>query len=346
MRFLLFSLTFFWVTFTAKAQTPFFPQYNVEAEKWSFIDTSGKTVLELSLTQIEDLRPFYDGLAAAQDETTHLWGFIDTKGKWLIKPQYAKAHDFTDGYAIVVNPCEANCNTNTDGLLSSDISYIIDKTGKTVFTDKSQEADPKNRFFLDKNLGNGLFRTIMGYGVSDMKNVIDLKGNFLCATYSVFGFGDIEFEPDLKAYKCKNIYYDLTGKKVLDLSKYTFVNAFSEGLAWVNEEQETIDESITWNILVDLKGKEIHRFKNSEIGYPEPVENGSFLYTDAEGATMRYILKDKKIVKYETPETEELSGLTVGKKDKNGIRYIYSMDEVPRLVGFINGSGETYFTNP
>ncbi|MGZ5302667.1 MAG: WG repeat-containing protein, partial [Bacteroidia bacterium] len=322
MRFLLFSLTLFLVNLNAKAQTPFFPQYNVETEKWSYIDTSGNAILAITLANIDDLHPFSDGLAAALDGSTQLWGFINTSGNWVIQPKYAAAQDFLDSYAIVRKPCEADCNTSTEGVLSSDISYVIDTKGNVVLTDKSQHADSQTRFFLDKNLGEGLFRIIFGYGENDMKNVVNLKGELLCKTYSIFTAGEIEYEADLKAFKCQNIFYNSKGAKVLDLSKYSFVNPFSEGYAWVSQEQEINGEPVTMNILIDLKGKEILRFNNNKVSYPQPVENGAFIHSDAENNTYRFILTEKRSVPYTAPESEENSGLVTGKKEKNGLRYI------------------------
>jgi hypothetical protein len=154
----------------------------------------------------------------------------------------------------------------------------------------------------------------------------------------------------MKAFKCQNIYYNTSGAKVLDLSKYGFVNSFSDGLAWVSKDEENKDgEIVTWNILVDTKGKEVYRFKSDEIAFPEKVENESFLYSDAEDNKFRYILAEKRsepIVVDENNGEEEISGLTIGDKEKSGIRYIYSQDESPRIVGFINAAGEVFYKRP
>lgn len=42
-----------------------------------------------------------DGLAIARDASNNKVGFIDGRGNWIVKPQYADAQPFRDGYAVV-----------------------------------------------------------------------------------------------------------------------------------------------------------------------------------------------------------------------------------------------------
>lgn len=44
---------------------------------------------------------FHDGVCKAFDPDSRLYGYIDVYGNWVIEPQYEKATDFSDGYAVV-----------------------------------------------------------------------------------------------------------------------------------------------------------------------------------------------------------------------------------------------------
>lgn len=334
------------INFSIKAQQPYFPQRNTETSAWEYLDVSGEVVLKIDLLNIEDLRPFSDSLACAQDETTHLWGYINTFGKWQIKPIHETAADFLDGYAIVTNKCKSGCNKSKDGLLNDYIGSVIDKKGLIVFIDKSQSKIPNERYFLDKNIGSGLFRVILGYGLNDMKSVINLKGELLCDTYSIFaGYGDIEFDHEMQAYRCKNKYYNLKGDLILDLSKYMYVHLFRNGYTWATQEAGE-DETISWIILIDNKGKEIARFDNSLYNSVGPVENGRFAYVTENSETFYYDLvsKEKTPDSIQPLEIEQDYRYTIGDKELNGCRFIYSNEEGDtKLLGFINAQGNVFY---
>lgn len=331
------------ITFSIQAQQPYFPQRNEETSAWQYVDVSGEVVLEIDLLNIEDLRPFSDSLACAQDATTHLWGYINTSGKWHIKPAHQTAADFIDGYAIVTNQCKSGCNKSTEGLLHEYIGSIVDKKGLIIFTDKSQNKIPNERFFLDENIGSGLFSIILGYGMNDMKNVINSKGEILCETYSVFaGYGDIVFDPEVKAYRCRNVYYNLKGVLMLDLSKYMYVHLFKNGYTWGYEETE----EGSWNILINKKGEEIARFDVASYGSVGPVENGRFTYESENSETFYYDLVSKEKIAYsiEPLEIEQDYQYKIGDKELNGCRFIYSAEEGnPKLLGFINAQRSVFF---
>ena len=44
---------------------------------------------------------FHDGVCKALDADSRMYGYIDVYGNWVIEPQYEKATDFSDGYAVV-----------------------------------------------------------------------------------------------------------------------------------------------------------------------------------------------------------------------------------------------------
>lgn len=332
------------IHFSIQAQQPYFPQRDAETSAWKFVDVSGEVVLKIDLLNIEDLRPFSDSLACAQDLTTHLWGYINTFGKWQIKPVHQTAADFIDGYAIVTNPCKSGCNKSKEGLLNDNIGSVIDKNGVIVLTDKSQSKMPYERYFLDKNIGSGLFSIILGYGLNDMKNLINSKGELLCETYSIFGGkGDVLFDQEMMAYRCKNTYYNLKGVLILDLSTYTYVQPFCNGYTWATEDTE---EGTTWKILIDKKGKEIARFDNALYGSVGPVENGRFSYVSENSEAFFYNLASKeKTPNLNQPlKIEQDYQYTIGDKELNGCRFFYSNEEAgPTMVGFINAQGNVFY---
>lgn len=57
---------------------------------------TGKEIIAPTFKQI---KPFSEGLAAAQDAQTLLWGYIDASGKWVLPAQWVEAEPFRNGYA-------------------------------------------------------------------------------------------------------------------------------------------------------------------------------------------------------------------------------------------------------
>lgn len=85
----------------------------------AFIDRNGKEVLghllEGKSVYEWKVGPLQDGMRAVYVDK---WGFVDESGKVIIEPQYKKASNFSEGYALV----------STDGSKYG----IIDKSGKMV----------------------------------------------------------------------------------------------------------------------------------------------------------------------------------------------------------------------
>jgi|GEM_PF-6590110 len=352
-----FLLAFLWYAALAIAQQPFFPTLAKDGSDWTYLSTDGQPSLKVNAARFADLRPFYEGLAGAKDKQTGLWGFIDEKGKWKIKPHYETVDDFTDGYAIVSKTCRAECYTGSAGILNTAVAYVIDKKGKVLLTDHSQHEDPMLRYFFDKNLGKGLFRITFGYGFADMKNVINLNGALLCETYSVFGRGDIEYEPALDAFKCQNRFYNVKGTQLLDLSRYAFIGDYSEGYAWATLEEQVSEEELNyWNVLLDKTGKEVLRLNENDYSTPGKVFNGAFSYTDANLEPMQYLLAEQRSIPYILPEQTDLDGRSV--EPPNGLDYTYTLTpkqangtrffflEEDQYAGFVSTKGEVFYRLP
>ena len=87
-----------------------------------YIDKSGKVVIKLQFVRAYD---FSEGLAAASimENGVQKIGYIDKTGTWVIQPQFYLAHAFSEGLALVC----------TGGVSTNDLRWgFIDKTGKVV----------------------------------------------------------------------------------------------------------------------------------------------------------------------------------------------------------------------
>lgn len=107
-----------------------FREGNEEYHRVSYVGTDGK-IKYPNLTAkvpkwdvytgVPEVAPLKDGLRRHYDFKTKKYGFIAEDGTFAVKPQYAAAHDFSDGMAAVLM-------TTADG----DKWGFIDKTGKVV----------------------------------------------------------------------------------------------------------------------------------------------------------------------------------------------------------------------
>lgn len=112
------------------------------------INKKGKKLFQVD--SVEYVRAFSDGFAMIVT-STYLYGFINDKGKKVIKPQYAEAHDFSEGLAaiksvnkwgfingkgdVVIEPQYSDVGDFKEGLafVQVDGQYgYIDKKGKMV----------------------------------------------------------------------------------------------------------------------------------------------------------------------------------------------------------------------
>lgn len=68
--------------------------------KWGYMDTSGHFILE---PQWAEAHNFMDGLAvvAAQKGKTLKYGYINSKGSWVIEPIFDEAREFSQGLAVI-----------------------------------------------------------------------------------------------------------------------------------------------------------------------------------------------------------------------------------------------------
>ena len=96
------------------------PLLFVEDRKWGLMDREGNILVKPEFKRIYD---YTDGVALVVQNGK--MGFMDNDGNWLIKPKYEKALNFTEGLASV----------QTGGKWG-----YIDKTGKTVIAPQYEMA--------------------------------------------------------------------------------------------------------------------------------------------------------------------------------------------------------------
>jgi hypothetical protein len=334
MRKIILTLVCIGAFLFTNAQIPFFPVKKLN--NWTYVDLKGKEALKVML-EIQNPSPFYDGLAVAQDIKTKKFGYLNPKGEWAIKPIYEKAGDFDKGMAIVHLPCDANClkpdkDGHSAGLGFDGYTQLIDKQGKIVLKDNSQDPEPSKRFcFSDYNKEERLV-VVWGLGLGDYKSMMNRKGEIIGDR--VVTMLPMEIIDGLVA--CRAYFADKDGKKVLDVAQYCFTSNFSEGYTWVVLCEENKDDQ---NILIDKKGKIILKFPNNkEYQSPKVVGEGVFPVTmvEKEGSyDTRIVFLDLKGKKMFSKIYKDAHSF------KNGLAFVKEND---KILGYINKTGKMQIT--
>jgi WG containing repeat len=303
-----------------------------ELGKWFFYDSAFVKVLSITSIKIDSVGFFNEGLAPARDAKTKLWGYIGENGLWKIKPQYVSAGDMIDGFAVVFKTCMKNCCKSTEGLLSAEIGYVIDKSGIVKYTDSSQEEDFNARMFLQENLGKGLFTFQRAWSLGEKHSFMNSKGDVLGDDVMYYGLGGIYYEPALDAIKCGNMFYDLQGKLKLDLSKFQYISSYSEGYAWATLDIPVNDDSITsLRVLLDLQGKPIMNFDQGLFYSESAAKNGVVTFVSrAKDIRNSFTITTETFGTYEgtfIDESEANSSYTFGSELKNGLTPVYERQD-------------------
>lgn len=339
------SLLFFILVYSfSSSQNIWLPKYNQEIKKWQYIDTNENIVLKLDKINASMVHFFTEGLAPFLDSSSNLWGYIDHKGKIKISPQFQQADFFNDGYAIVKKECAKNCYDGNEGLLNREIGHIIDKSGKIIFTDNSQDSRPYARYFLHENLGKGFFSIYRGIGLGERQDFINFKGDVLGETVISYGRGGIFWDQEMEAIKCGSKYFDGKGNVILDLTEFGRIySEFSEGYVWSTSEIETSpDEYSSFYNLLDRKGQVVVKLDQEQYGNVGQVKNGEFTVVDInEDFIYKYSIASKEMTKSEA-NYSLLYEENYGSKFNDGSRIIYDYDFV-KIIGIILKNGQKYY---
>ncbi|MCG3166635.1 MAG: hypothetical protein POELPBGB_02415 [Bacteroidia bacterium] len=201
---------------------------NGEHCKYSYIDKTGKTVLELPAKYVS-AGSFYDGLAVVsvlasgtgESISDYKYGYIDITGKEVIPPAFYNAGDFRYNRA----PVESE---------DYKVGYI-NKAGKLVIPYKYYKMGNMNDYLFSEGLA-----------------AVYVKDEVKSVNYnSVFNHG----------------YIDVNGKEVIPF-KYNSASDFKNGVAVVYNRtgQYTGQLYYTKKGLIDKTGKELSPVKYDDMG--------------------------------------------------------------------------------
>ena len=153
----------------------------------AFFDRDGQPVLEdlvqgLGAYAELAVRNSHNGLRAVQ---AGKWGFVDPAGRVVVKPQYARVSDFSEGYALV------SSGQNKFG--------VIDKTGAVVLAESIPGGYQDPRAFHDGWAylpGVSSFVNLQGVVREDFSQATDFSEGRMIANvdYSNVGLFDKEFK--------------------------------------------------------------------------------------------------------------------------------------------------------
>lgn len=334
------------------AQKPLIPKYDFESNKWKFLDISKKEVLVLKSTTIDSALLFNEGLAPVRDSKSKMWGYIDEKGKIVIQPKYLSASCFDGGYALVFNKCGSKCYTGNEGILSDEIGYIIDKTGKIVYTDNSQDDRVYARFFLTENIGHGFFAFNRATGFGEIKSFLNYKGEILADDVTSYGSGGIFWDEEIQAVKCGLKYYKANGDLKLDLTHFqNITNYFSEGYVWSSVEADLGNDNYAYlKVLVDSTGVPIVNMDLDEFTNFTDAQNGQVTcYNTIEKVYYVYDIPTEKFSIYDGPKITNPSDLLTDEevfgKNLGEIRLIHDAKS-GIVIAVLLPSNEKYYLNP
>ena len=215
--------------------------------KWALIDSNGNPITEYR----------WDALGAVSGDiipaqSGGIWGYISPNGTTVIPYQFAKAYDFSEGFAHVV--------------LSNNVHAYIDKSGEVVFN---------TPFEYSFDVSGGAI-----CGVSDgLYGYCDTEGNQIIAPQFDFA---LDFSEGLAAV-CKNGkwgYISTYGSYVVSPT-YLHAGDFYKGYA--------VCKTSTGYGLINKDGKKVTDFTFDHIGTPDsqgryPVKQGDISgYIDVTG---------------------------------------------------------------
>jgi len=195
------------------------------SEKWGFVDSSGKTVIQ---PQFYDTGNFSEDLCAVKNEDGN-WKYIDKKGVVKFQQSFRTASDFLNGKTIVSDNFEEKF-----GLINSEGSVVLEPTLDSIVYDKKD--------FLVKKEGK--------WGWIDATGKMLIEPKFEDA----FPFG----ENDLAVVKLNGLYGFIDKKGVTKID-FQFQKAYS----FSGETAYVVQKNV--GSLIDKKGNAVVKNKFSGI---------------------------------------------------------------------------------
>jgi len=203
-----------------------------EFGKWGYINSDGQTVIKC---QFDKVGQFSDGLAAIFIDT--IWGFIDTTGQIVIEPKYYRVGQFSDGL----------CNVTTQKDTSFQNAFI--------------RKDGSIAFFTDyKDVGT-FYNGRAEVEINEEVCYLNKKGEVVINTHFPYSSGRFYEGIAVVWSGDSSKYIDTTGKTIRAFGEMNS-DDFSEGLAIVyeNGKQFFIDKTGKQKIAPNLKDVEFFNF--------------------------------------------------------------------------------------
>jgi hypothetical protein len=247
-----------------------------QGDLWGFIDSKGQTQIA---PDIEEVFPFYHGVAPVRKKGQKGWMLIDKTGKAISPERFETLYPLTDGFGVGIQ---------TDPLGRSKYG-VVDSTGKVLipfqfariagtFSGKFVACAAYDPYELEKK------------GVSPEANtwfIYDRKGNKVGETH--YTLWDEFSEGMIVAQKGELFgFVDSTGQMSIPF-EYEWACAFKNGLAWVKKDGRYGFIDKIGNVAIPLKYDSDQDYVFMEaFGAPvvDPQTNEHF-YIDRNGKEYR-----------------------------------------------------------
>ena len=184
--------------------------------KIGYIDNTGRLVIPPRFAKAHD---FSEGLALVRIDSTEFgkYGFIDHTGVVVTGFQFDEAHDFSEGLAAVLVG-----RRKVNGIRDPGSYGFIDRLGKFVIRDQFAEAGD-----FSEGLSPVSFRDRQGWGYIEKTGKLAITGQYTALKPFSEGFAEACFELDISSWRC--IYIDHSAKVVINSVQAS--HPFSGGLA-------------------------------------------------------------------------------------------------------------------
>ena len=238
-------------------------------ELWGFVDQEGRVVIE---PKHDSVTPFAEGLAgfevgraeesllsAISWSRPGLRGFIDRSGTVVIPAEWADAHRFREGRAVVCTGGTMKPNPISDAheFLSNRKYGYLDRAGRLLIPGDYDLAWSFSEGLAVVQIGDGIYRARYGYIDANGNKVIPLS----LTSASSFKDGLALVRRRGRKWREITLVIDPAGKVVLEVP-HRVLEPFSEGLAavWPGEAYGFIDIEGHW--VIKPQFDQVEPFKN------------------------------------------------------------------------------------